>query len=79
MSSSAGAITYLYETVFSALVALKTEFRNKSDAESDDYLKLLSIQPDIPHLPSHQVSFTTWLVIDSSCLSITVMIKCFKI
>lgn len=51
--------------MFSVLVALKIEFRNTLDAERDDYLKLLSIQPDIPHLPSHQVSFT-WLVIDSS-------------
>lgn len=64
-SAPAKFITYLYETVFLTLVALKTEFRNKSDAESDDYLKLSSLQPDIPHLPFHLVSFT-WLVIDSS-------------
>ena len=55
------ATTYLCETGFSALVALKTKYRNKLDVQSDLCLKLTSIQPDIPklaaamhqHHPSH--------------------------
>ena len=42
--------TYLCETGFSALVALKTKYRNKLDVEPDLRLKLTSIQPDIKTL-----------------------------
>ena len=55
------ATTYLCENGFSALVALKTKYRNKLDVEPDLRLKLTSIQPDIKaltaamqqHHPSH--------------------------
>lgn len=42
--------TYLCETGFSALVALKTKYRNKLDIEPDVRLNLTSIQPDIKTL-----------------------------
>ncbi|XP_028314934.1 zinc finger BED domain-containing protein 5 [Gouania willdenowi] len=52
--------TYLCETGFSALVGLKTKYRNRLDVGSDLRLKLTSIQPDIgtltaamQHHPSH--------------------------
>lgn len=44
------ATTYLCETGFSALVALKTKYRNKLDVGPDLRLKLTSIQPDIKTL-----------------------------
>lgn len=55
------ATTYLCETGFSALVAIKTKYRNKLDVQPDLCLKLTSIQPDIhkltaamqQHHPSH--------------------------
>ncbi|KAF7645830.1 hypothetical protein LDENG_00197660 [Lucifuga dentata] len=46
------ATTYLCETGFSALVALKTKYRNKLDVGPDLRLKLTSIQPDIKTLMS---------------------------
>lgn len=52
--------TYLCESGFSALVALKTKYRNKLNVEPDLRLRLSSIVPDIKHLvaamqhqPSH--------------------------
>lgn len=52
--------TYLCEAGFSALVALKTKYRNKLNVESDLRLQLSSLQPDIQrlvnakqHQPSH--------------------------
>ncbi|KAK7901480.1 hypothetical protein WMY93_018249 [Mugilogobius chulae] len=52
--------TYLCETGFSSLVALKTKYRNRLDVGSDLRLKLTTIQPDIgtlaaamQHHPSH--------------------------
>ncbi|XP_057184698.1 zinc finger BED domain-containing protein 5 [Triplophysa rosa] len=52
--------TYLCEAGFSALVALKTKYRNKLNVEPDLRLQLSSLQPDIQrlvnakqHQPSH--------------------------
>ncbi|CAL9700336.1 unnamed protein product [Knipowitschia caucasica] len=52
--------TYLCETGFSSLVALKTKYRNRLDVTSDLRLKLTTIQPNIgalasamQHHPSH--------------------------
>ncbi|XP_026093452.1 zinc finger BED domain-containing protein 5-like [Carassius auratus] len=52
--------TYLCEAGFSALVALKTKYRNKLNIEPDLRLQLSSLQPDIQrlvnakqHQPSH--------------------------
>lgn len=42
--------TYLCETGFSALSALKTTYRNKLNVEPDLRLRLSSIVPDIKHL-----------------------------
>lgn len=44
--------TYLCETGFSALVALKTKYRNKLNVEPDLRLRLSSLKPDIKHLVS---------------------------
>ncbi|MBN3321137.1 F200A protein, partial [Atractosteus spatula] len=46
------ANTYLCETGFTALTAIKTKYGNKMDAEPDLRLKLTALIPDIARLCS---------------------------
>ncbi|MBN3299395.1 ZBED5 protein, partial [Amia calva] len=46
------ATTYLYEKGFSALTAIKTNYRNKVNTEPDLRLKLTALVPDIARLSS---------------------------
>ena len=48
------ATTYLCEKGFSSLVAIKTKYRSRMDAEPDLRLKLTSIDPDLAGLCSQK-------------------------